>query len=423
MERRPAISFGPVERQPEERRFTIEIDGVEVGDATASTGYLGGNGSEYYARVDDQHAAPAWALGYESDLSTVASESKRAIKRELLERWADSRPPTPPAGTEIVQHVAAAPAPESDQPLNGHQAEAVRAAAADSLSPDTRRAYGAQWKQWERWATEQGFDVLPARPEHVAAYLVHRAETSSAATVRASRAGIGAVHRAGGHADPTAHAGVRKVLRGLARRTNGHHQRQAAALTSDALAAVRATASLPRRRGRGIETPDQARARGAVDVAICAVLRDAMLRRSEAAALRWADVEFRSDGSARLSVVRAKGGADDLPQVAYAGPGAAKALRNIRPADVDPAARVFGLGPAQIARRVRDAAKAAGLEGAFSGHSGRVGMARDLVAAGASVAAVQVAGAWKSARMPAHYARAELAGRGAVAAYYAGGGR
>ena len=46
-------------------------------------------------------------------------------------------------------------------------------------------------------------------------------------------------------------------------------------------------------------------------------------------------------------------------------------------------------------------AKAAGLHGSFSGHSGRVGMARDLVSAGASVPAVQVAGRWASADMPA----------------------
>ena len=73
-----------------------------------------------------------------------------------------------------------------------------------------------------------------------------------------------------------------------------------------------------------------------------------------------------------------------------------------------------------IARRLSAMAKAAGLDGHFGGHSGRVGMARDLVAAGASVAAVQIAGRWASSRMPAHYARGELATRGAVAKYYGG---
>ena len=73
-----------------------------------------------------------------------------------------------------------------------------------------------------------------------------------------------------------------------------------------------------------------------------------------------------------------------------------------------------------VARRLAAMARAAGLEGAFSGHSARVGMARDLVASGASVAAVQIAGRWASARMPAYYARAELAARGAVARFYGG---
>ena len=48
----------------------------------------------------------------------------------------------------------------------------------------------------------------------------------------------------------------------------------------------------------------------------------------------------------------------------------------------------------------------------------RIGMARDLVASGAGVAAVQVAGRWASPQMPSYYARAELAGDGAVARFY-----
>ena len=44
---------------------------------------------------------------------------------------------------------------------------------------------------------------------------------------------------------------------------------------------------------------------------------------------------------------------------------------------------VFGLSPAQINRRLREAAKAAGLGAGFSGHSGRVGMARRMTGNGA----------------------------------------
>ena len=60
-------------------------------------------------------------------------------------------------------------------------------------------------------------------------------------------------------------------------------------------------------------------------------------------------------------------------------------------------------------------AQAAGVEGFISGHSLRVGSAVSLAQAGASVVEMQVAGRWKSSQMPAHYARAELADRGAIA--------
>ena len=54
----------------------------------------------------------------------------------------------------------------------------------------------------------------------------------------------------------------------------------------------------------------------------------------------------------------------------------------------------------------------------ISGHSARVGMAQDLVAHGAEMAAVMQAGRWKSPTMPARYAERLSAGRGAVAQYY-----
>ena len=59
-------------------------------------------------------------------------------------------------------------------------------------------------------------------------------------------------------------------------------------------------------------------------------------------------------------------------------PPALQALSAIRPAGVASDEKVFGLSESQIARRVKVIAKAAGLADweLFSGHSGRVGMAR-----------------------------------------------
>ena len=75
------------------------------------------------------------------------------------------------------------------------------------------------------------------------------------------------------------------------------------------------------------------------------------------------------------------------------------------------------------ARRIIQArAKAASVEGFISGHSLRVGSAVSLAQAGASVVDMQNAGRWKSPQMPAHYAKAELAERGAVARFFYGKG-
>ena len=52
------------------------------------------------------------------------------------------------------------------------------------------------------------------------------------------------------------------------------------------------------------ESPEQARRRGLVDIALCRVLSDAGLRRGEAAALKWGDVARWEDGSDRLRVGR-----------------------------------------------------------------------------------------------------------------------
>lgn len=55
-------------------------------------------------------------------------------------------------------------------------------------------------------------------------------------------------------------------------------------------------------------------------------------------------------------------------------------------------------------------ARAAGLGANFSGHSGRIGSARRIVAAEAPNAAVQRQGRWKHGDMVTRYTRGEAAG-------------
>ncbi len=127
------------------------------------------------------------------------------------------------------------------------------------------------------------------------------------------------------------------------------------------------TAKLPRKhqgRARRGESARDAERRGRVDVALLSVLRDGLLRRSEAAELRWGDLELQEDGSARLHVRRSKTDPEAEGVVLYIGQEATQALQAIMPEDtavVDPARRVFELSASQIGRRIDAAAKAAGL--------------------------------------------------------------
>ena len=326
------------------------------------------------------------------------------------------------ASSIVRMSAAAVPADVRPPELTEEQLEKILAAAEEAHSASTRRAYAGAWSTFVRWAEAQGLSYFPAAPETVALHLAERAEEGmSRSTLKIARAAIAHMHREAGHADPTANEGCRRVLRGLSRRiADSRGQKQASGLTATHLAAIVATAHLPRSGATGrTESKESAEKRGAVDIAICAVMRDAMLRRSEAAALRWADIELREDGTARVTVRRSKGDQEAEGAVLFVGKAATAALKAIRPTKPDPGARCFGLRTGtSISNRIRAAAKAAGLEGTWSGHSPRVGMTLDLVAAGASLAAVQVAGRWASSRMPALYARGEMAGNGAVAKYY-----
>ena len=301
--------------------------------------------------------------------------------------------------------------------------EAITAAVEHSRRPRTRRAYARAWERFRRWAEGEALQPLPADPVTVAAYMTHRDEMGlSAATLAMDRKAISHHHRNHGYSTPTASEGVKLTIAGLrnqAAEEGRGEPRQARGLNVDVLAAIRATAHVPRTGPTGRkETVETARSRGEMDIAIASVMRDALLRRGEAAELRWGAVEFRRDGSARVIIKRSK--TSNTSAVLYVGPQATEDLRRIRPEQASPRARVFELRCGRsISNRIAAMTRAAGLGEGFSGHSPRIGMAQDLTAAGVGLPALMVAGRWKSERMPAHYSRGEAAGRGAVAQYYA----
>ena len=281
------------------------------------------------------------------------------------------------------------------------------------LAGNTRRVYGTQWRLFNDWCDEVGLTSLPAEPLTVARYLAARAGSGAAiATIRLATSAISKAHEWAKLESPCRDPGVRASLKGWGRRLS-KPQRQSGALTADVLAVIRLTAVQPRKRGRGFETAEQAAERARFDLALVAVLSDGGLRRSEAAALTWGDVQRWDDGSGRITVVRSKTDAEAAGAVVAITAAAVQALSAIRPAGVGGEVKVFGLSESQIARRVKVIAKAAGLADweFFSGHSGRVGMARRMAQNGAPTHEIERQGRWKQGGgMVGRYTRGESAG-------------
>ena len=186
-------------------------------------------------------------------------------------------------------------------------------------------------------------------------------------------------------------------------------QTQAGTLTADALARVREVLRLPQRsRGGRMESADTARWRASLDLAIIGVMADGGLRRSEAAALTWGDVELWADGTGRLTIQKGKNQVE--PATVAVTAATARALRGY------PARR---RRPRRLC--VRTDRRDPGQPGAGHSAGGRSGRRvhwtqrphRDGPADGSGRGAQRggaAQGRWKHGDMVARYTRGEAAG-------------
>ena len=283
-----------------------------------------------------------------------------------------------------------------------------------SISPNTRRAYSGALRRLDAWLDGRGLEDAT-----LASYLAElhdqgRAPASDATAVAA------ASFRARLASEPSP-AGERtaRVLGGYRRTAGDRGRGQTRPFGAADLAAVLATCHQPRRRGRGVESEEIARARGRLDAVIAGLLFMAGMRRSEVSALRWADVDdaAASDG-VLVSVRRGKTNQEgETRDVRFVKGAVADAVRTLRAAaSPAPDDRVVPLSPKMVGLRFQAAARAAGVEH-MTAHSGRVGLASELTSRGASTTNVMLAGNWKTSRMVAHYSAGATAERGAVARY------
>ena len=161
----------------------------------------------------------------------------------------------------------------------------VSEVAEESRAKTTRYQQGQQWKTFSEWCDARGLQSLPADPETVAVFIFTQGIGGKKPnTLRGYASSIAAEHRSEGHDSPCTDR-VAMVIKGFVNRAKeaGQREKRAKPLTGEDLEKIRETACNPRKTDRGMERFSNARRRGLVDIALISVMRDALLRRSEAA--------------------------------------------------------------------------------------------------------------------------------------------
>ena len=294
---------------------------------------------------------------------------------------------------------------------------AAAALAGASISDNTRLAYQSALNRLQAFLQEQGKDLAGLTDQQLAEYLgaLHEAGASPASASLACAA-VRFLAKTTGQPSPAGPL-TGRVLAGIRREGKDRGRGQVQGLQwgqADTAAAVASNG------GQSLA--------GLRDAALIAVMSDCLLRVSEAVALQVDGLQLESDGTGRLTIGQSKTDQEGEGAVLFVGaPTVSRVRAWMRAASIE-SGPIFRrvrrgdkvIGAASLSTRAARAiiqrrAADADLQGRFSGHSLRVGSAQSLAAGGASLVEMQTAGRWQSPAMPGHYARGQLAARGAVA--------
>ncbi len=280
--------------------------------------------------------------------------------------------------------------------------------AAEAVAANTRRAYGADWRDFVAWCDARGRGPLPASAETVAVYLADLAAFRKTSTVARRLAAISQAHSIAGFESPTVDVAVRQVMAGIRRRHGSRQQGKEPALTDDIRAMVaRLDRTLAGRRDRALILLGFAGA----------------FRRAELVALDVSDLTFGREGM----VVRVSRGKTDqegsgreagIPYGSHPDTCPVRAVQGwlavagiARGALFRPVDRHGNLQPARLTAQsvaliVKRAAAAARLDPQqYAGHSLRSGLATSAAAAGVAERAIMDQTGHKSLPMVRRYIR------------------
>lgn len=283
----------------------------------------------------------------------------------------------------------------------------------EDFAYNTKRLRAEGMAMWATWATVNQRRILPADPASVANFIARLAELGhSTQTILGHLKGIVTYHALLGLDSPVTNQ-VTKVVQAI-QRLHGRLGKQAHGLSRQDVKAIEQTVFTPLRR----ETPEQTRERGLKIIALVKLMRDCLLRRSEAASATWADISPYDDGAGVLFIKASKKDRVGKGDAQYVSQETMDALSLIRTGASD-ADTIFGWTADQISYRITQTMHLAVLNGKFSTHSMRRGMAQELTNANVTIDELKEGGRWDDDTIAVRYGLPDDPKKGAVAHYHA----
>ena len=297
--------------------------------------------------------------------------------------------PTGPPVSEVLNH------------LSSQQKEGPQNDPDNTVSEKTADLYLKLWSYFQSWCTTNGVTDKPADPDNVVKYMTERARHVKNATLNITSAAIKFYHEQDGLLSPTLYPQVRAALRDLARKYP-YETQKVTAIDDDTFALIKAAAHHP----KDGESEEYANRRATFDIALIALMREAKLSRGEAARSQWQHIHRLPDGPYILEIPSTKSNLNAQPEFAFISLSTIQSLAamlQLRPGTrpkPKPKDTIFRIGEEQIANRIKAAAKHAGLDTRFGGHSPRAGTTMDPKLRDVSTADLISAGRWSAENAP-----------------------